>query len=243
MLPDYLTEGTKIDISPIVDDLKEQNEKIIYYSQIQSLLPNGLLEISMPFEGGRMKLLQQGFRYRMVFYTQKGNYTCVGKVIDRYKAEHLYMVSVQIITELVKLQRREYFRIPCGLDFEYALLPQINLSLAQQETIMDAFLESEQIAGFHSGRSLDISGGGIRFISDHPMDPEAFLRLRLHLEFDYGIEDLCMIGKLLSSTKCKDVNDRFENRIEFFRISVDTRETIIRFIFNEERKARKQGKG
>ena len=105
MLPDYLTEGTKIDISPIVDDLKEQNEKIIYYSQIQSLLPNGLLEISMPFEGGRMILLQQGIRYRMVFYTQKGNYSCVGKVIERYKAEHLFMVSIDIITELVKLQR------------------------------------------------------------------------------------------------------------------------------------------
>ncbi len=103
MLPDYLTEGTKIDISPIVDDLQEQNDKTLYYSQIQSLLPNGLLEISMPFEGGRMKLLQQETRYRMVFYTQKGNYTCVGKVIERYKTEHLFMVSVQIISELVKL--------------------------------------------------------------------------------------------------------------------------------------------
>ena len=243
MLPDYLTEGTNIDISPIVDDLKEQNEKIIYYSQIQSLLPNGLLEISMPFEGGRMILLQQGIRYRMVFYTQKGNYSCVGKVIERYKAEHLFMVSIDIITELVKLQRREYFRIQCGLDFEYALLPQINLSPAQQETLMDAFLESDQMAGFHNGRILDISGGGIRFISDHPMDPESFLRIRLHLEFDYGMEDLCVIGKLLSCTKCKDLNDCFENRVEYFRINVDTRETIIRFIFNEERKARKQGKG
>ncbi len=243
MLPDYLTEGTKIDISPIVDDLQEQNDKTLYYSQIQSLLPNGLLEISMPFEGGRMKLLQQETRYRMVFYTQKGNYTCVGKVIERYKTEHLFMVSVQIISELVKLQRREYFRIQCGLDFEYSLLPQMNLSPTQQETLMDAFLESDQMAGFHSGRILDISGGGIRFLSDHPMDPESFLRIRLHLEFDYGVEDLCVIGKLISSSKCKEINDRFENRVEFFRINVDTRESIIRFIFNEERKARKQGKG
>ena len=48
---------------------------------------------------------------------------------------------------------------------------------------------------------------------------------------------------LKKCSKCKEINDRFENRVEFFRINVDTRETIIRFIFNEERKARKQGKG
>ena len=243
MLPDFLIEGIKIDVSPIVNDLNEPTKSKIYYSQIQSLLSNGLLEISMPFEGGRMILLQQGIRYRMVFYTQKGNYTCEGLVIERYKTEHLFMVSIELVTELVKLQRREYFRIQCGMDFEYAMLPQMNLSPQQQETFMDAFLESDPIAGFHSGRIIDISGGGIRFISDHPMDENSFLRLRLHLEFDYGNEDLCVIGRVLSSNKNEEMYDRFENRVEYFRINVDSRETIIRFIFNEERKARKHGKG
>lgn len=243
MLPDFLIEGIKVDVSPIYKDENDELNKKIYYSQIQSLLPNGLLEISMPFEGGRMILLQQGIRYRMVFYTQNGNFTCIGEVKNRYKSEHLFMVSIELVTELVKLQRREFFRIQCGMDFEYALLPQMNLSPEQHQILMDAYKESEPIAGFHKGRILDISGGGIRFISDHVMEADSFLRIRLFLEFDYGIEELCVIGRLLSSVKNKDIVDTFDNRIEFFRLNVDTRETIIRFIFNEERKARKQGKG
>ena len=96
------------------------------------------------------------------------------------------------------------------MDFEYAMLPQMNLSPQQQETLMDAFLESDPIAGFHSGRIIDISGGGIRFISDHPMDENSFLRLRLHLEFDYGNEDLC-------ETQVKILED-FSKENKWFRI-------------------------
>lgn len=240
MIPNYLVEGVKIDVSPI---LEKDEKKEIYYSQIQSLLPNGLLEISMPMEGGRLILLQQGFRYNLVFYTPKGNYTCIGEVIERYKSKHLYMVTIELKSELVKFQRREYYRIDCMMEFEYALLPQLNLSPEQNKILMEACIKSTEYTGFHSGTVLDISGGGVRFVSDHFLEPDSFLRIHLQLEFDYGTEDICLIGKVLLSDKIEGIPNRFENRVEFFQLSVEMRETIIRFIFNEERKARRQGKG
>jgi len=240
MIPNYLIEGVKIDVSPI---LEKDEKKEIYYSQIQSLLPNGLLEISMPMEGGRLILLQQGFRYNLVFYTPKGNYTCIGEVIERYKSNQLYMVTVELKSELVKFQRREYYRIDCIMEFEYALLPQLNLSPEQNKILMEACIKATEYTGFHSGTVLDISGGGIRFVSDYFLEPDSFLRIHLQLEFDYGTEDICLIGKVLLSDKIEGILNRFENRVEFFQLSVEMRETIIRFIFNEERKARKQGKG
>ena len=243
MIPNYLVEGVKIDVSPILDKDQIDANKEIYYSQIQSLLPNGLLEIGMPMEGGKLILLQQGLSYHLVFYTKKGNYTCIGEVRERYKFNHLYMVTIELKSELVKLQRREYYRIDCTMEFEYAMLPQLNLSPEQNKVLLDACTKSTEYTGFHNGTVLDISGGGLRFISDHLLEYESFLRIHLQLEFDYGPEEMCIIGKVILSEKLEDIPNRYENRVEFFHLSVEMRETIIRFIFNEERKARKQGKG
>ena len=243
MIPEYLIEGVKVDVSPVLDEGQEESQRKIYYSQIQNLLPNGLLELSMPMEGGRLILLQQEFLYDLVFYTKKGNFTCIGQVKKRYKSKNLFMVTIELKTELVKFQRREYYRIECMIDFEYAVLPQFDLEPEQNKVLVEAFNASDEYTGFHEGTILDMSGGGLRFVSNHPLESESFLRLHLQLEFDYGIEDFCIIGKVIISSKIKDIPDRFENRVEFFHINVKTRETIIRFIFNEERKARKQDRG
>lgn len=243
MIPNYLVEGVKIDVSPLLNKDQKDEKKEIYYSQIQNLLPSGLLEIGMPMEGGKLILLQQGASYELIFYTSKGNYTCIGQVQERYKSNHLYMVTIELKSELIKLQRREYFRIDCTMEFEYAMLPQLNLSPEQNKVLMDACTKSTEYTGFHSGTVLDISGGGLRFISDHLLEQESFLRIHLQLEFDYGTDDMCLIGKVLLSDRLEDIPNRFENRVEFFHLNVEMRETIIRFIFNEERRARKQGKG
>lgn len=72
--------GDKIDIRILQQAEQEKTEAVIakvYKSRVQDIKPNGLLEISMPMDAGKMVLLSAGIRYECIFYTRNGLYRCV----------------------------------------------------------------------------------------------------------------------------------------------------------------------
>ena len=52
-----------------------------------------------------------------------------------------------------------------------------------------------------------------------------------------------MAAKVLSSTEIPNRASEYQNRVKFMYMDTTTREEIIKYIFNEERKNRKNGKG
>ncbi|MBQ9580278.1 MAG: glycosyltransferase, partial [Lachnospiraceae bacterium] len=55
-------------------------------------------------------------------------------------------------------------------------------------------------------------------------------------------EKFNVCGQILSCTAKKDTVSRYENRLKFIKLDQDSRERIIRFIFEEERKLRRVSK-
>ena len=106
--------GDKIDITYL-----HQNNGKVYMSSVFDFLDETVLEIGMPTEGGKMVLFQVGFECSMFFYTQKGMFICEGKVLDRYKKDGFYMMSVRMISAPKKYQRREFYRVETSIDFNY----------------------------------------------------------------------------------------------------------------------------
>ena len=92
-ITDFARPGDKIDITYL-----HQNNGKVYKSSVFDFLGENVMEIGMPTEGGKMVLFQVGFECSMFFYTQKGMYTCEAKVLDRYKKDGFYMMSVKIIS-------------------------------------------------------------------------------------------------------------------------------------------------
>ena len=52
-----------------------------------------------------------------------------------------------------------------------------------------------------------------------------------------------MEALVLSSEQIPNRADEYQNRVKFLNMNTTTREDIIKYIFNEERKNRKNGKG
>ena len=52
-----------------------------------------------------------------------------------------------------------------------------------------------------------------------------------------------LVAKVICSDEIANRKDEYANRIKFIYIDNTTREEIIKFIFDEERKNRKNGKG
>lgn len=245
MIANILQERMKIDIRACaeIEHEKEGGEEAhVFKSQIYEILEDGELEIIMPIEGGRVILLPLGVRYEFAFYTPTGIYKSEGQIKERYKTENRYMLRILLNTPLSKFQRREYYRMDCVLNMTYFVLDGEQAQMEDAHMIMEEFTEVEFMENRRQGTIVDISGGGIRFVSEEKNEPESRVLILMKLKSDQEEKQYCLIGRILQSVRVHTAQMRYENRVQFMIKDSKIREEIIRYIFLEERKKRSYNK-
>ena len=90
---------------------------------------------------------------------------------------------------------------------------------------------------------LDISGGGARFVSEEKFEANQFVLMELELISDNMDKQYHIKGRIVGWKKLEYREPRYETRIEFIMEDNKVREDIIRYIFEEERKKRRNEKG
>lgn len=246
MVTELLQIGNKIDICSLEkeDRKRADGKKVpILASQLESVEDNGELIIRMPLYKGKLILLSLGSRYELMFYTRRGLYRAVCQVTDRYKEENLFMVKVMLKSNLTKFQRREYFRLECILGmqaFELSREDALTLNGVQLEARIK---DPEIIMTESSAVIVDISGGGIRFISEKKYEEGDYLAVRTVLKNETVDQELTVVVSIVSCRKAAPNMERYETRAEFLHLGAKLRETIIKYIFDEDRKIRKRDMG
>ena len=240
MISNFIEPGNKIEIQmvePKQEKEKGQEAPKTYVSQIQDILSENQLEIVMPMEQSKLILLPMDRDYNLVVYTGNGLFQCFAKVIDRYKSNNIYILVVEMTSNLRKYQRREYYRFSCVLEMNSR-----NLEEEEVRAIEERDPYSNLIPGLPLKRSVivDISGGGLRFLSTHPYEPGSLIYISYNLLVGGKMKEYELVGKVLSSNKMENRKGSYEHRVQYVDIDVDVREEIIKYIFEEERKHRKR---
>ena len=236
MLSKILKVGDKIELEKIgpTSFSMDSSQKIILGSQIYDILDDETLSIAMPIVEGRVIPLSVGSRYEACFYAAKGLYQTRLIVKERKKQEGLFILIVEVQSELKKFQRRQYFRLSCTMDMQYKVLTEEEVSSfqgGQEAIIMDT--------GFQDGVALDISGGGIRFTSEEKLENDNMVLVSLEIPLDKQSIYL-MMGKVISSGLIPNKSGLYEHRVEYQELDRKIRENLIHFIFEEERRQRKK---
>lgn len=248
MVSKVISIGNKVDIRVVSEIENAEHTGIIphiYKSQILDFFDNGEVELSMPSERGKIILLHLGLRYEFVFYTNTGLYRCYGQIKERYKTDNQYMLRVVFNTQLSKFQRREYYRLSCILDTSYFEISN-EMAMMENTNEIEEMLQSE--IGYSEkekkGFILDISGGGVRFVSSEQLEADSYILMYVCLGNDSDALEYPIVGHVLRSSRIENaVQENYEHRVEFILKDSKVRESIIRYIFLEERKSRKNGKG
>lgn len=243
---ELIRPGDKIDIR-LIQQI-EQIEKTgdmpkLFKSQVLDNRKNGNLQISMPSENGKLILLPLGVRFEFVFYSKGGLYMGVGQVKERYKKENIYMLEIELKSQLEKFQRREFYRYTCLLDTNYYVLTDEEYKMGEAEEIYGHIREDNLYERFNTGRVVDLSGGGTRFRGGRELKPGDNLLMEVRLTSESMDHQYFIVGNVIS---CEPVENAlmqmYESRVKF-RIKDDKiREEIIRYIFEEERKTASKGK-
>ncbi len=235
--------GDRLDIKleqRVERDGQLEHEQKIYQSQVLDIKEKGKFEVSMPIEKGKVIVPPLNMRFEVVFNTQSGNvYKCIAVVTERYRAGGRYMMEIQLKNALQKIQRREFFRYPCLVEFDFFVLEETQNLKTAEELYMEFM--GGRLSGLCHGTTTDLSGGGMRFLSSYELDTDKKIFIVLYLQNEKVDRDFYMLADVVISKKI-DVMGKvaYESRVKFELEDNEMREEIIRYIFEEERRHRKR---
>lgn len=233
MISDYIIPGNRIELQTYSSDYTDSsNARKSYASKVYDILTEEKIDVMMPMEKGQLQLLPIDGTYNVVFYSDKGLFHCNGRVTDRYRSNNMYILTIDLTSPLSKLQRREYYRFSCAINLKLR-----NLTEDENYSIRDnPFFSLDEEMPMEKGTIIDISGGGIRFISSVRFNDDSRVYVTYQLPQRGSLKDYRIIGQVLKVRELENKPGSFEHRVKYTNIDEDDREDIIHYIFEEERK-------
>ena len=221
--------GDRVDLIPYVEGNVEDSPKF-YISKVYDFAEDGNIEIHMPMEGTKIVLLPVGSEFNVTFYAKKGMYGCRLKVEARYKDDSMFILSFAQITELTKLQRREFFRFDCVVGMNSGMLVKADVDKYDETGRMNFLPEPEGKCVI-----IDISGGGMKFISAEHYEPGHYLRIKFILPVNDEPRKFDMIFLIIAAKPAANNPKNTEYRGSFYNITAPDQDDIVKYIFEQER--------
>lgn len=239
MLSDIITAGQIVEIGTVNEENESPEEgiqemKTVHRTKVFDVLSEDQLEIMMPIEKGKLILLPVDGQFDLCFYTERGLYQCYARVLDRYKSNNIYIVVMELTSNLRKHQRREYYRLGCALDVKFRVMEKEEIAEVEKKNFFGPLAELP----LKKGTIADISGGGVRIITNSTYDVGTMLYCCYTLRVKGEQKCYRLAGRVLCSEELEERPGTYELRIQYINIDVDEREEIIRYIFEEERRQR-----
>jgi c-di-GMP-binding flagellar brake protein YcgR len=248
MLRDIITLGDKIDVKHLDRNGKPVHNAKTYVSQLVDFVDSDVINIATPIDQGRIIILNVGENYNLCFYSKNSLYQCNCLVLSNFRENNTVIAVVRITTNLEKYQRRQYYRLECIHEIVYHIISyeeeilvhklkegKFNNQGEQKESIEKlSVLANEWLPA----SVTDISGGGVRCSSSVQLNQGD--KIRVKLDFINPTSNPMVIGAVVVSTN-RNLNrtGMYEHRIEFQDIAQKDRDQIIKYIFEQERKRRK----
>ncbi|MBO4900351.1 MAG: flagellar brake protein, partial [Lachnospiraceae bacterium] len=120
MLSKYVVVGNRVELQSVrrlkLNEESGNEERKVYTTKVYDIISDERIELLMPMEQTKLILLPVDGEYELCFYTDNGLYQCVAKVVDRYRDNNIYVLALDLTTNLRKYQRREYYRFSCALE-------------------------------------------------------------------------------------------------------------------------------
>ena len=116
-----------------------------------------------------------------------------------------------------KLQRRDFFRFTCVMDMKFSAIHN------SEHTLL------------HNAIIKDISAGGIRFITNTNLSLEQLIKCTIML----NDTTVMVTGKVLEKQYISETIMKFQYRVLFLDVPRNIQDTIMHYIFTEQKKRNK----
>jgi c-di-GMP-binding flagellar brake protein YcgR len=211
-----------------------------------------VINIATPIGNNKILILDVGESYNLCFYTNKGLYQCNCTVMNNYRESNMIISMVRLISDLEKFQRRQYYRLECIHEIEYRVISKEE-ELLENKLRLDDFANTQERSEcrkkmlqmnkeWNKASFTDLSGGGARFNSNVQHQPSDKVRIKFDFILGKELKKLVIGAEIISSAKLLNRAGVYEHRVEFKEIGKNDREDLIKYIFEQERRRRRNEK-
>ena len=248
-----LSIGDKVSISKVNENVLLEETSEMYASKLIEIKSDKSIVITMPIYKNRIINLEQDGEYILTFFTKTDTYRAKGKIVHRYIDKSIKVAEIYILTDLLHFQRRNYYRLACILEAMYRVITpmeemiqkRINSEPNQYDEISNMCRESlNQLQNYNLIATItDLSGGGIRFHSEEKHLVKD--RLKFNFILSEGKRELFIEVnvRIIAASRIRVKPMNYEYRAIFDDITKETREKIVRYVFDVQRSKRRRDKG
>jgi len=137
------------------------------------------------------------------------------------------MLHLRLPNHISRIQRRDFVRleISCPVEFEIA-------GIKEQGGIASPVFR---------GHTANVSGGGLLLVTDLDLPPKTTLHLAIKLPRGLLVHAMGEVVRLINEIRTKD-GVKYWLGIRFTGLEEKDREALVKFIFEEQRRLRREGK-
>lgn len=238
--------GDKIELTHVrsASDRKLSTQK--FGSQVLDFDGIRTVKLSMPIHENRVVPLEVEDDYNLCFFTNSGLYQCKGRVRKRYMENKMYVLDILFLTDLEKYQRRKFYRLDCMFSIRFRTVSDVEQILqkrlmagkfdtpAEQEHCEKVLQEIPR--DWEDATISDLSGGGIRFHCSKELKKGQLLEVHLPLVLQSGVVSLAFQMEVLACVHYAGSRIAYEIRGEFKNVKDTDRETVVKYVFEEQRR-------
>lgn len=191
-----------------------------YVSKVAKISNQNELILEMPRSFGHKVELPLGNYYVFIIFTDDGMIKFSGKIVE-YKKVMLpesddYFAIVDLTSNGEKIQRREDFRFTCEIPMQFHRINSMGDVLRDEGSI---------------GHVIDLSGGGIKFLSSYKLEPKT----RIQITITLGSELLFLDADVLYVDEITHPDYDLQYRCRFVNLMDSDKDKIIQFVFDAQR--------
>ena len=214
----------KLEVNQSIDvEVKRGLYKGTFLSKIDEVNEENV-KILAPYRNGEIVPLRVGTEMNIFFTGENAAYKFHSEVLERIE-EQVKLLVITPPEDIVRIQRRDYFRLDVKKDAKYRKLDD-DYELGDEYESEGDFIESQ---------TIDLSGGGVRLVNESGLEEGDFIELMIDLS---GIEDVVILGEVKQEY---DLPNGEAVGVEFQDITRQARDEIIGWLFDYQRELRKKG--
>jgi c-di-GMP-binding flagellar brake protein YcgR len=191
-----------------------------YYSRVEEIKDDSSTYLIMrPVSKGSYTYLFPGQELRVIFYRKDAKYFFDAIVLKGAKEVKGNFVEIGKVSDIQKLQRRDYFRLDIVVPVEVIIYDS-----DKNETKIRA-------------NTIDISGGGLKILSKYSLKESSNVDIKIQIP---KINRKKIDAKVIRTIKSLNSEDMYETALEYGDIGINTRQEIISYIFSKQREILKK---
>jgi Predicted glycosyltransferase len=219
--------GTKLEL-----ELNSESEKKLDYtltSGFEGMEDSNIILIAAPIRESVVYPIHIGTVLNIYFVLKAEHdyelYMFQSMVSARDTRDNIALLKIEQISEITRVQRRAYFRLGCSMPVKFRLVENMN------EMVNKNIQYRNTIAS-------NLSGGGMCLLLEENIEVGKMVECEIYTEEKV----IHFFGKVVRHDKSPyEGKYKYEAGIVYIRINNNDRESVVKFIFNEQRKLRKKG--